>query len=575
MTVLQLLRRLNRKSKLLIAAGLLLVAVSSLSAWLALQATASVIDALGSHAQHEVLVWGLLLIAATLITNGASALAFYLGSAQSSVIEYELGRTLLSAVGRLPLKYFETDAYYRKLALARTASLRELAVGLEECQSFIIALLQVLVSIAAIGHLSTLVIMLILLAGIAVRAYTNSYYTKALVNRTECNAPKQRRLNYLKHQFMDRTAIKEIYLWDYGQQLAASYQADVKVVQATNNRYRLKLLATLTRNGIVEYLLYSMALILAISDYLDGGLTIGVVGALFVGIRNLIQAVNTMSWRFRSVREWLVGMSYYLEFIRIGEQEGDLQPFTAAPSLSDKPLIAENVSYCYPRRNTNAVSRASLTIQPGERIVIIGRNGSGKTTLTKLLLGLLEPTEGQINHNLLAYELPLAAVVNQDYLKYSLSVRENVAAGWLPSLHSDAAINDALRRAEASFVFDLPEGIETVLGKLNGNVDLSEGQWQRIALARAAVSPAPFVFFDEPTHSLDPIAELELSKQLESIIGERTAIIVTHRLGLTRLADRILVMQDGSIVEQGTREELLKARGEFWRLYQQQVGWYQ
>jgi ABC-type multidrug transport system fused ATPase/permease subunit len=213
----------------------------------------------------------------------------------------------------------------------------------------------------------------------------------------------------------------------------------------------------------------------------------------------------------------------------------------------------------------------------------VGENGAGKTTLARLLLGLYEPTAGRITigDTDLAEIAPPAwrarvGAVFQDYVRYALTARENIGFGCLEKLDDDAAIRAAARLSSAAAVIEsLPDGYETRLGKeFEGGRDLSQGQWQKLAIARAYFRDAELLVLDEPASALDALAEREVYRQFLAVSEGRTVLLISHRLGSARLADRILFLENGRIVQQGTHDALLAAGGPYAALYAMQAEWY-
>ena len=245
----------------------------------------------------------------------------------------------------------------------------------------------------------------------------------------------------------------------------------------------------------------------------------------------------------------------------------------------------KHLSFCYPGSNKSTVEDINLTINPGEMLVLVGENGAGKTTLGKLLGRLYDPTSGTIDWNgkdlrsySLAYVRSRIAVVMQDYARFPSTVRENVGFGDLLSLSDDTAINQAISEAGISAkVNSLAAGLETPLGKqLEDGIDLSGGQWQRIAIARALMrlSTAEVLIFDEPTAALDPKTEHEIYSIFRQIAAGKTTVVISHRLGLAKIADRIAVMENGKIAEIGTHDELIALNGIYCSMFTRQASSY-
>ncbi|MEG4320662.1 MULTISPECIES: ABC transporter ATP-binding protein [unclassified Microcoleus] len=255
------------------------------------------------------------------------------------------------------------------------------------------------------------------------------------------------------------------------------------------------------------------------------------------------------------------------------------------PTKDKISIEIKDLSFCYPGSTKSTIANIDLTVNPGEMLVLVGENGAGKTTLGKLLGRLYDPTSGTIawnNQDLRSYSLAYVrsriAVVMQDYARFPSTVRENVGFGDLLSLSDDTAINAAISEAGiAAKVNSLEQGLETPLGKqLEDGIDLSGGQWQRIAIARALMrlSTAEVLIFDEPTAALDPKTEHEIYSIFRQIAAGKTTIVISHRLGLAKIADRIAVMENGKIAEIGTHDELIASNGIYCSMFTRQASSY-
>ncbi len=242
-----------------------------------------------------------------------------------------------------------------------------------------------------------------------------------------------------------------------------------------------------------------------------------------------------------------------------------------------------NVSFGYPDSGRRALEDVSMTIRPGEVVALVGENGSGKTTLVKLLCRLYDPDGGAItldgidlrrfSTDALRREI---SVIFQDYAHYNLSAAENIAFGDLDRADDREAIIAAAQHADAhEAIMRLPRGYETVLGKLfeNGE-ELSIGQWQKIALARAFLRGSQVIVLDEPTSAMDAKAEAEVFERFRELLEGRTAILISHRLSTVRMADRIYVLQEGRVIEGGTHDELVYQNGIYAHLFERQARYY-
>ncbi|MFM7424110.1 MAG: ABC transporter ATP-binding protein [Elainella sp.] len=245
----------------------------------------------------------------------------------------------------------------------------------------------------------------------------------------------------------------------------------------------------------------------------------------------------------------------------------------------------QNLSFVYPGSDRPILEDLRLTIHPGEMIALVGENGAGKTTLAKLLSRLYDPSSGKILWNgqdlrdldLTALRSRIA-VVMQDYARFPATLRENVGWGYLPQIEDDSAIRAVLQDAGIEqVVTELEKGLETPLGKqLEEGVDLSGGQWQRLAIARALMrlSEVELLVFDEPTAALDPKNEHEIYRIFKAIAQDRISVVVSHRLALAKLADRIVVLEQGKIVEVGTHSELMQQGDRYYTMFSRQASSY-
>jgi ATP-binding cassette, subfamily B, bacterial len=242
-----------------------------------------------------------------------------------------------------------------------------------------------------------------------------------------------------------------------------------------------------------------------------------------------------------------------------------------------------DVTYTYEGKDEPALDHVNFKIDKGETVAIVGHNGAGKTTLVKLLARLYDPQEGQVlidGRDVREYDPDELrnefGVLFQDYVSYQFSARENIGIGRLERLDDAPAIAQAAIKSGASSVIEgLPQGYDTVLGKwFDGGVNLSGGEWQKVALGRAFMREAQILILDEPSAALDAKAEYELFSRLQELAHGRTAIFISHRFSTVRRADRILVFEHGKLIESGTHEELLALGGRYAELFNLQAASY-
>ena len=265
----------------------------------------------------------------------------------------------------------------------------------------------------------------------------------------------------------------------------------------------------------------------------------------------------------------------FLEFMELPERKGSRE-------VEGRSIVFENVSFTYPQCNKPSIRNLSLEIHPNETIAVVGENGAGKSTFVKLLLGIYTPTSGRVfidgvDTRLLDPQKGFQNIsaVFQNYQRYKMTIRENVEIAD-PSREGNAGdIRQALR--DADWKIDearMTEGLDTMLSKEFGGTDLSGGQWQRLAIARGLYRKHNLIVLDEPTAAIDPLEESAIYRKFAEISKNKTAAVITHRLGSAKIADRIIVLEHGQQVESGTHEELLHKGGAYCRLYEAQAKWY-
>jgi ATP-binding cassette subfamily B protein len=262
-------------------------------------------------------------------------------------------------------------------------------------------------------------------------------------------------------------------------------------------------------------------------------------------------------------------------------------PVAAAPLKVPEPMHGEirfeHVTFAYPGAESNALTDLSFTVKPGETLAIVGRNGAGKTTLFKLICRLYDPSEGRIlidgidirDVDPVELRSQIGAMF-QDYVTYQATAAENIGLGNVPDITDRERIEVAGKQAGADeLISGLPEGYDTALGKwFDHGVNLSGGEWQKVALARAFMRDAKILLLDEPTSALDAQAEYDLFERLRSLTRGRTAIYISHRFSTVRRADRIVFLEHGRLVEEGTHGELMRLNGRYARLFRMQASAY-
>lgn len=390
-------------------------------------------------------------------------------------------------------------------------------------------------------------------------------------------AAGERRRNYLYHLFGDKQAVKELRIFeieDYIEQKMYAARDNMKQ-EVWNFKKRdmrsLLICEILCKSG---YLLSIFSTILLL---LHQVLDVGMMAAALVAFTSFQTAAKYFLVSLGRIPECAAFVKDYYDFMDMEEAEKGTEKL-----CSDFDSIkVKQLSFSYPGRKTPAVSNLSFTIKRNEVVAIVGNNGSGKTTLVKLLTGLYQAQKGQIYYgrqNLRSLDpeefYKQISFVSQDFIKYELTVRENIGIGDWKQMENTDKIYMLLHQVGLE-TFISQASVNQLLGNELGGRELSVGQWQKLAIARGMMKDSSVIFLDEPTAALDPLMETKVLKMFLKIAREKTAIIVSHRIGICKEVDKIIVMKEGKIAEIGNHEKLLAEKGEYYRLYTMQQKWYE
>jgi len=393
----------------------------------------------------------------------------------------------------------------------------------------------------------------------------------------------KRRVKYLEEVLNGREAVEERTLFGYSDKINNQWHEQFETARKHEFKVSLKWYINMKTGGVIIAVLSVLIVLILIGPVTSGILSIGMFMSIVNSVFNLI---NYLAWSLPEYGDNLAKNKEYLvdltNFVKLEGDEGYLLK-PAKEVIKLKFLEFRNVSFKYPGTEKYILKKMSFVIEEGRHYAFVGTNGAGKTTITKLITGLYEDFEGEILINgksIKAYGQEqlkaMCSVVYQDFARYYISFRDNILLGDINNFDNVDSMNKAMETVELQDVVGgLPLGINSNLGKIkNDGVDLSGGQWQRIAMARGIVSLASIRILDEPTAALDPISESNLYEKFEEISRGQTTIFISHRLGSTKIADEIFVIGDGTIIESGSYEELMKKNGVYKKMYESQRSWY-
>ncbi len=535
-----------------------------------------------AEARSDALFYVLVEAGLVVLMTGAQRLT----SVSRSILQVLLGNkinvTILEKALTLELSHFEDAEYYDKLLRARReASSRPLGLVMKTFD-----LLRDSISLLAIGawlfQFSPWVVVLLVFTGLPA-FFAEANFSGQAFRVMRRRSPERRMQFYLEMVLSREDGVKEVKLLRLGRLFLQRY------INIFRNIYREDRNLVLRRNfwGYLLGLLSSAAFYFAYGwvgfSAIAGAITIGQMTAYIAQFRlgqtsvgNSLTAVNGMY----EDNLYLSTLTEYLDH-EVPEPSGD----QLAGPLPGDGVRFENVGFTYPGGDKPALENISLHIRPGERLAMVGENGSGKTTLIKLLARLYAPTSGRITlEGLELAQWDIEAlrrkigVIFQDFARYQLPVSENVGIGDIEQFDDEAQIRIAARKGMADeFIRDLPKEYRTQLGTwFKDGKELSGGQWQKIALSRAFMrSGADILILDEPTAAIDARAEAEIFAHFGKLAENRISIIISHRFSTVRMADHILVLEEGRILERGSHDELLRAGGQYAKLFKLQAKGYQ
>lgn len=400
---------------------------------------------------------------------------------------------------------------------------------------------------------------------------------KEFYSLKRAQAKHARRLDYLWGLFHNKQAVKEMRVMGFGEYLVQKWTETRDDVNEELWKQNIKDGKSMLFCDTLKIVGYGLSILLALFLAIKGYISIGVFGACIAAFKAMQEATKTFLIDLGNLPEKIAFANDYFEFLDFPEeQNGNIK----IDGIKNGVFLS-NVSFTYPNSKKYALKDISLSIHKGEKIVVLGVNGSGKTTLSKILLNAYPPSQGEMRYDkVLSSDIDKSSlyaylsVIPQNFVSYNLTLRENIAISDLEHLNDDSLIERSLKLSGLPTLLDEVGSLDQQLGREFGGKELSGGQWQKLAIARGLFKSSDFIILDEPTSALDPLLETEILQQFIEIARNKTAIIISHRVGLCKIADRIIVMKDGEICEKGTHDELIEKDGEYRRLYTAQEQWY-
>ena len=524
-----------------------------------------------------------LIIAMALTLLADELLSFsgqYFARRQSFLVEGHISSMIHSHATRLGMRFFDDPAFYDRLSrAARDISWRPAAIV-----SDMIMLLRGVISFAAMAYilrtfglvpLTILVLVFIPVMWIRFRNSSRVYQARKSVTT------ETRQAAYFSWLMTGEKPAREVRLFGLGEYFAKLFRRYFREAREPE-------LSAVKKNTVMDGIAsvfkvaaFTGILVYATGSYINSKITAGELAMYLVAFRQALVYLRDAVSGYTGLAENRLFLQDLFHFL---DMEGSMTGSGAPPGPGAfREITVENVSFTYPDSSRPALENISLKISGGERVAVVGPNGSGKTTLVKMLCRLYDPDSGRIllNGSDISTIEPeayrrLFSVVFQNFMLYFLSARDNIRLAVTDGDDDPEKVRKAAAMAGISELLEeLPQGYDTILGHhTEGSREMSWGEWQKIAIARALYREAPVLILDEPSSSLDADSEYEIFSDMGRITGGRTCIFISHRLSNVREADRIIVLDHGRIAETGTHDDLMKAGGRYFTMFTRQKSMY-
>lgn len=518
-----------------------------------------------------------LVVARDAFNRAISVVDTILGESHSNAVSLDLMRH----AARLDLKHFEQSEYQDQLERARRqASSRSTVISqvFGQAQSMITAL-----ALAA-----GLFVYAPLLIGLLALAVIPAVWAEFRFNRlaywiSHNRSPERRQMEYLRQIGASADSAKEIKLFGLGGFLSDRFYHLGRQILQENKTLSIRRAWQTGALATISTITYYAAYAYIVWRTLNGEFTIGdlvFLSGSFSGLNGYLQQILIGFTQIAGQALYLDDLFSFFEIAPTILDPADPKPF---PQPLRQGIVFEDVGFRYPGSERWAVRNLSFTVPAGETLALVGENGAGKTTIVKLMTRLYDPDEGRVTidgidlKDLSTTELRNhIGVIFQDFLRYSFSAADNIGVGRIEVAGDRERIIRAAEQSLADKAIDrLPGGYDQMLGRVFAKgQDLSGGEWQKLAIARAYMREAEIIVLDEPTAALDARAEAEVFERFKTLAAGTTAVLISHRFSTVRMADRIVVLAEGKVVESGTHEELVTAGGRYAELFELQAAGY-
>ena len=511
-----------------------------------------------------------LAIVSDILSRGINLMDSLLGDLFSNQTSIKI----INHAATLDLEQFENSTFYDKMERARQQT-----IGRTILLSQVFSQVQDLITMAflAAGLLAFNPWLIVMLIVAIIPAFLGeAYFNDKTYALSRKQTPEKRELDYIRFLGASDDTAKEVKIFNLSGFIISRFRHLSNRFYEQNKKLAIRRTAWGALLAILGSAGYYSAYVFIIGQTVTGAITIGSLTFLAGSFRQLRGLMQTILLRFNSVSQGAVYLQDFFDFFEIQPTIVTSTRPLPFPNPIKQGFTFDDVGFRYANSEKWANRHINFTLHPGEKIALVGENGAGKTTLVKLLARLYDPTEGRIlldGVDLKEYDLNelriQIGVIFQDFIRYQMSVSQNIAVGNIIEQDNEELITESSKQSLAHTMIEkLPQKYEQMLGRrFNNGIELSGGEWQKIALARAYMKDAQLLILDEPTAALDARAEYEVFQRFADLTKGKSAVLISHRFSTVRMADRIIVLENGRLIEMGNHQQLLEIDGRYAELF--------